>query len=163
MRISSAHIRSTRCVVSRPFAIKERECGGAIIELALSMPLLISILLGAVEFARVAYAGIEVSNAAMAGVQYGAQNTTAAADTGGIQNAASNDAPDIALDPTTSSYSCICADGSASSCKSTDCSGSAIETILTVNTQVTFTPLLHIPGIPATFKLQGQAIQKVLQ
>jgi Flp pilus assembly protein TadG len=127
------------------------------------MSLLIPILLGAVEYARMAYASIEVSNAAMAGVQYGAQDPTTAADTTGIQTAASNDAPDVTLGTTTTSTSCICSDGSASTCLSTDCSTSAIEKILTVKTQATFTPLIHMPGIPRTFTLHGQAVQKVLE
>jgi Flp pilus assembly protein TadG len=127
------------------------------------MSLLIPILLGAVEYARMAYASIEVSNAAMAGVQYGAQDPTTAADTTGIQTAASNDAPDVTLGTTTTSTSCICSNGSASTCLSTDCSTSAIEKILTVKTQATFTPLIHMPGIPRTFTLHGQAVQKVLE
>jgi len=127
------------------------------------MPMLIALLAGAVEFSRMAFAAIEVSNAAMAAVQYGAQDPTTAADTTGIQTAASNDAPDISLGTTTASTSCICSDGSASTCLSTDCSTSAIEKILTVNTQATFTSVIKIPGVPNTFTLHGQAIQKVLE
>lgn len=139
------------------------ERGGALIELAITVPILVLLLVGAAEFARVEYAGIEVSNAAMAGVQYGGQDATTAADTTGIQTAASNDAPDITLGTTNVSSSCICSDGSASTCLPTDCSGSNIETILTVQTQASFDPLIHLPGIPSTFTLHGQAVQKVLQ
>jgi Flp pilus assembly protein TadG len=138
-------------------------CGQALVELALSMPLLIGLLVGAVEFARMAFASIEVQDAAMAGVQYGAQDTTTAADTTGIQTAASNDAPDVTLGTPTVSISCICADGSASTCLSTDCSTSAIEKIVTVQTQASFTPLIHKLGVPGTFTLHGQAVQKVLE
>jgi hypothetical protein len=102
----------------------------------------------------------------MAGVQYGAQSPIEAADTAGIQAAAQNDAPDLAsgLLIATASKSCICSDGSASTCLSTDCSpGVSIETILTVKTQATVDPLIHLPGIPSTFTLRGQAVQKVLQ
>ena len=141
----------------------KEEKGGALIELALTVPILVLILLGAAEFARVEYAGIEVSNAAMAGVQYGGQDAATAADITGIQTAASNDAPNITLGTTTVSHSCICSDGSASTCLATDCSGSNIETILTVQTQATFDPLIHLPGLPTTYTLQGQAIQKVLE
>ena len=49
-------------------------------ELALVVPVFIALLLGAAEFARLAYAGIEVSNAARAGVAYGSQSSTTAAD-----------------------------------------------------------------------------------
>jgi Flp pilus assembly protein TadG len=163
MRTSGTHDRKRYCSISRLFALQKGEGGGALVELGLSMSLLIPILLGAVEYARMAYASIEVSNAAMAGVQYGAQDPTTAADTTGIQTAASNDAPDVTLGTTTTSTSCICSNGSASTCLSTDCSTSAIEKILTVKTQATFTPLIHMPGIPRTFTLHGQAVQKVLE
>ena len=139
------------------------EGGQSLVELLLCMPLLLALMIGAVEFARMAFASIEVSNAAMAAVQYGAQGPDNAADTTGIQTAASSDAPDVTLGTTTASISCICSDGSASTCLSTDCSTSAIEQILTVNTQATFTSLFRVPGIPNTFTLRGRAVQKVLQ
>ncbi len=139
------------------------EKGQALVELALSFPILIMIFVGAAEFARVVYASIEVSNAAMAGVSYGAQSPTTAGDTTGIQNAVANDAQDIALGTTAVSKSCICSNGGASTCLSTDCSGSNIETILTVQTQATIDPGVHLPGFATTYTLHGQAVQKVLQ
>jgi Flp pilus assembly protein TadG len=139
------------------------ERGQALIESAVALPILFVILLGGVEFALFAYEGVEVSNAAEAAVQYGAQNARTAGDTAGIQTAATNDAPNITLGPTTSSSSCICSNGAASTCVSTDCIGANIETILTVQTQATFSPGFHVPGLPTTITLHGQAVQKVLQ
>ncbi len=138
------------------------ERGQALVELALSVPLLGLLVFGSVEMGRVIYASIEVSDAAMAGVQYGTRNSTTAADAGGIQNAAAADAPNLTL-VTTSSISCICSNGAASTCLSTDCPGANIETILTVQTQTTVDPLVHLPGLPTSLTLDGQAIQKVLQ
>jgi Flp pilus assembly protein TadG len=135
----------------------------ALIETAILLPLLMTILVGAVDLAMAAYTSIEVSNAALAGVQYGVQSAATAGDTTGIQTAAANDARNITLGPTTAIKSCICADGSASTCKSTDCSGSQIETILTVQTQATYSPFLPIYGRRPSFTLHGSAIQKVLQ
>lgn len=137
--------------------------GAALIDLAFTVPMLAVILLGVGEVAQVEYSSIEVSNAAMAGVQYGGQDARTAADTTGIGTAAANDAQNITLGPTAVSHSCICSDGSASTCQPTDCSGSNIETTLTVQTQTTLDPLVHVPGLPTTFTLYGQAIQKVLE
>lgn len=139
------------------------ESGGAIVETALMMPVLVTMLLGAAEFGTAAYTAIEVSNAAMAGVQYGAQSASTSGDTTGIQNAAAKDAPDITLGTTNVSHTCICSDGSASTCLSTDCSTSHIETVLTVRTQATFNPGFTVPGFPATFTIRGHAVQKVMQ
>ena len=47
------------------------EAGAAIIELAVSLLMLVLLLLGTVDFARVFYADIELTNAARAGAQYG--------------------------------------------------------------------------------------------
>ncbi len=142
---------------------KDGQIGQALVELAVTMPLLLVIFVGAFEMGRVAYTSIEVSNAALAGVQYGSQTAATAGDTTGIQTAAQNDAPNVALGTTTASSSCICSDGSASTCLSTDCSTSHIETILTVKTQATFNPGFHLPGLATSYTLHGQAIQKVLQ
>jgi Flp pilus assembly protein TadG len=139
------------------------DAGQSLIEMALTSSLLILILLGVAEFGRVAYAAIEVSNAAKAGAAYGAQNGSTASDQTGIATAAGNDAADLSGLTTTSSYSCVCSDGSSSTCGNTDCSTSHIEETVTVNTQVPFNPLIHLPGLPTTFTLKGQAVQKCLQ
>jgi Flp pilus assembly protein TadG len=142
---------------------KTGETGQALVETAVTLPLLLLILFGAVEFAMASYASIEVSNAAAAGAKYGAQNSAAAGDITGIQNAAANDAPNITLGTTNVSHSCICSNGAASTCLPTDCAGANIETILTVQTQATFDPGFHFLGLPTSFTLHGQAVQKVLQ
>ncbi|HEY1581192.1 MAG TPA: TadE/TadG family type IV pilus assembly protein [Terracidiphilus sp.] len=152
-----------RSIISSAICLLRAEGGGAIVETALMMPVLITMLLGAAEFGTAAYTAIEVSNAAMAGVQYGAQTAATSGDTTGIQNAASKDAPDIALGTTSAFHTCICSDGSPSTCLSTDCSTSHIETILTVQTQASFHPGFTIPGFPATFTIRGHAVQKVMQ
>lgn len=144
-------------------ARRESEAGQALVELGFTLALLIvPMLLGAIEFARVAYAGIEVSNAAKAAVQYGAQDIATSGDNAGMSVAATNEAADIAATLTTaSSYSCVCSDGTPSTCQSTDCSSSNIETIVTVTTQTTVNPLIHLPGFPSTYTLYGHASQKV--
>lgn len=139
------------------------EAGQALLETALVFPLLITILVGAAELARVAYGAIEVANAARAGAQYGTQSGYTASDTTGIATAASSDAANLTTLTTTSSYSCICSDGTASTCLNTDCASSHLVQTLTVNTQATIDPLFHIPGLPRTYTLKGKAIQRCVQ
>lgn len=140
------------------------DSGQSLLETALVAPLLITILLRVAEFGRLAFAAIEVSNAANAGARYGAQNGATASDTTGISNAAANDAANLTGLSTTSSISCICSDGTTASCSDNSaCSTSNVEESVTVNTQVSFDPLIHLPGFPKTFTLKGQAIQKCLQ
>lgn len=139
------------------------ESGSALVETAAVLPLLITILIGGAELARVAYAAIEVSNAARAGAQYGAQNGFTASDSTGIANAAAADAANLPGLATTSSYTCICSDGTSSTCQPTDCTNSKIEQTLTVNTQASFDPVVHLPGLPTKYTLKGQAVQKCAQ
>lgn len=149
--------------VRRIAAKMNENTGAAIVETALMVPIFSAMLVGAVEFATVSYAAVEVSNAAAAGVQYGVQSASTSGDVTGIQNAAANEAPDITLGSTVVSHSCICSDGSASTCLSTDCSTSHIETILTVKTQATVNPRFRLPGLPTSYTVHGLAVQKVMQ
>jgi Flp pilus assembly protein TadG len=144
------------------------ESGQALVELALSLVMiLIPLLIGSAEFARAAYAYIEVSNAARAAVAYGAQTHATALDSAGMLTAARND---YAFDPTkltllNSSYTCSCSDtGATVSCTdATACSGAHIELTLTVRTTAIFDPGFYEPFLNKTFTVNGIAVQKVLQ
>lgn len=169
MVIFRSHGRNGSRSLLRACAGMKSEAGQSLVELALSLPLLLLLLLGAVEMATVIYDSIAVENAAMAGIQYGSQTTITAADTTGIQNAAAASAPSLSL-TTTPTTSCICSDGNSSACEPTDCpNGANIETILTVNTKTTITLPIYFPGLPnipalpKSFTLNGQAVQKVSQ
>jgi Flp pilus assembly protein TadG len=135
----------------------------ALVETAFAVILLTTVLIGGAELARVAYAAIEVANAARAGAQYGAQGGFTASDTTGIQSAAANDASNLTGFSATSSYTCVCSDGTPSTCLPTDCANSHIEQTLTVNTQATIDPIIHLPGLPTRYTVKGQAIQKCVQ
>jgi Flp pilus assembly protein TadG len=144
------------------------DAGQALVEAALTLPLLFLLLLGAAELGWLAYNAIEVANAAKAGVAYGAQSGICG-DATGIQNAASADASDVTatLTATPSTFG-ICSSGTActgagNTCSNIDCpSPDHIETILTVNTSATVSPLIHLTGLPLSYTLHGQAVQKCL-
>jgi Flp pilus assembly protein TadG len=143
------------------------ENGQALVEASLTLPFFLLLLLGAFNLARAAYTGIEVSDAAKAAVQYGAQSSATAADTSAIQNAAAADASDLSSLTTTVSVAGMCSDGSActgtgGTCQSTDCPSSHIETTLTVNTATTYQPSFPWPGTSSGIPLHGLAVQKIL-
>jgi Flp pilus assembly protein TadG len=150
------------------------DAGQSLVELALVLPLFVLLLFGAVEVARLAYASIEVGNAARAGASYAAQNHTTASDTTNISLAATNEAPNITSLSATTSYSCSCESStgtvtSFSSCVNTvtnltTCpSPSRIVETVTVNTSAPVDTAFHFPGIPNSITLQGQAIMRVEQ
>jgi Flp pilus assembly protein TadG len=141
-----------------------RDAGSSLVEAAVVMPFLAMVLLGVIELGWGIYAAIEASNAAKAGVQYGAQNASTVYDTTGITTAATNDAYNLTgLDVTVPAPTCVCSDGTTSTCQNTDCPNSHIVMTRTVQTQATVTPPVHLPGLPATFTFNGKAMQKVLQ
>lgn len=139
-----------------------REDGQSLIETALVLPLLMTLLIGAAEMARVARASISVANAAKAGAQYAVQNGYTAQDTTGIATAAQNESTNLTI-MTTSSVSCVCSDGSSSTCSNTDCANSHLEETVLVNTQATVTPAITVPGLPTSYTVKGRAVQRCLQ
>lgn len=135
------------------------DSGQALVELALSMPLLVVILLGAAEFGRLAYAAIQVANAAKAGVQYAAHSRANAVNLTSIRSAATTEASDVTLATPGVTYTCLCSNGT--SCSAGTCSTGNVEQVVTVTTQATFDPLIHVPGLPTSYTIHGSASQKV--
>jgi Flp pilus assembly protein TadG len=143
--------------------LRRGEKGQSLVEMSLTLPVLAICLLGAAMFAQGAYYAIEVANAAKAAVAYGAQN---AGDTAGIQRAATLDAGNITLSTPAVTVTGVCSSGAActgtgNTCTNQDCStaGDHIETIVSVDTATTFTPVIHIPGLPTSYTLHGHATQ----
>jgi Flp pilus assembly protein TadG len=142
------------------------DIGQSFVELALVLPVLILLLVGAAEIGRLAYASIEVSNAARAGVAYGAQNHTTASDSPGIRLAATQDAPNIPNITATATQVCTCSNGTAITCSNagTACvlPGRIIESVQ-VTTSAAIDTLFHLPAIPNTVTMRGQATMRVEQ
>jgi Flp pilus assembly protein TadG len=149
--------------------------GQAFVELALILPIFILLLVGAVEVGRIAFASIEVSNAARAGVAYAAQSRTTAADnlpTGGIVQAAKQDALEITSLSATTSYACSCENskgvtptpGSCTGVDTVSCpSPSRIVLYVQVTTTAPVDTVFHFPGIPSKVTLGGYASMRVEQ
>jgi Flp pilus assembly protein TadG len=147
---------------------EESEQGSALVELSLSLPFLCILLLGAAEFARLAYASIEVTNAAHSAAVYAASSPTALTDTAGIKKAGGTDAPNLvgsnALTVNNPTTVCECSDGTSVACTdNVTCtsSGLPIVTTVTVTTQSTFSPMVSLPGWNPSMTLKGKSSQVV--
>ena len=130
------------------------------------MPLFILILAGTADFARFAYASIEVTNAARAGVQYGAQNYLTAIDLAGMKQAAINDSPDVSSLLATATNYCTCTGGTVITCANAAAKCLAPNRIIQfvqVTTTAKLNPLFQYPGLPTTLTLNGQASLRVEQ
>jgi Flp pilus assembly protein TadG len=136
------------------------------VELALMFPIFILLLIGAAEFGRLAYAAIEISNAARAGASYGSLTHITASDFPNIVAIAKKDAANLTGVTATAVNSCACSSGGTIVCSTalTTCPSPArIIEYVKVNTSATVDPLFHYPGLPRTFALTGQAIVRVEQ
>jgi Flp pilus assembly protein TadG len=136
--------------------------GGALVELALIVPLFTVLILGGSEFATLEFDSIEVSNAARAGVAYGSQSSVTAADTAGMRTAATNDAPDVAGIAASASEFWACSNALATHYTSSPtCTSGHVLNYVQVSTSATVSPLVRVPGLPTTYALAGLAIMRV--
>lgn len=160
------------------------ERGSALVESALTIPVVVMMLLGAVEMGDFAYRATEMSNAARAAAQYAAMNGGGFADcngtfaggtcgtTSGMYAAARNDAPRTYSTCTnfsvTATSSCLCS-GSNAACtggSSYSCAtGSGNPVInVTVGTSADCSPITSVPNLfTGAFTLKGFSMQEVLQ
>jgi hypothetical protein len=138
------------------------ESGASLVEFAIVAPVLIFFLIGMIEVARYTQIAIVASNAARAGVAYGAQNTTTAADTSGMQSAALANAsafPSMSANPTMFCYSGS-GTPSPSPCPSSPPAGSYY--YVQVTTTGTFNSWFNYPGIPNNVPISATAVMKVI-
>jgi len=153
------------------------QSGSAMVELAVVVSILgVPLLIGTSQMGLIVYDSIEVSNAAYVGAEYGMQSLTYASDTAQITAAARAEAADfsgtsVTVTPTIY-YACATAMGgtqytgtNAQSNAVAACTGSdnrAVE-FIKVTTSVPVTPVIHAPGLPATYTLTGSSVMEVEQ
>lgn len=141
--------------------LSQRENGSALIELALILPLILLLFMGAVDLGRAFYYSNAVAKAAESGALYGSQNPT---DTSGMvltsdnaMQAAFNSAQDMSGVNATASYGCECSNGSglSASCTSAPACTSNQVYYVTVTANATYKTLLPWPGIPSSYNLSS--------
>ena len=164
-------------------ALWRSDSGSALVETALTVPVVAMLLLGAVEMGDFAFRASEVSNAARAAAQYGAMNGGAFTDcngtssggdcdpTSGMYLAAKKDAPrafvTCASFTVNASSTCSCSGGAACSpgfpyqCAA----GAGLPVVnVTVNTSAQCSPVTSVPNLfSGAFTLKGFSQQEVLQ
>jgi Flp pilus assembly protein TadG len=134
--------------------------GQNLLEMALAFPMLLGLLFGAAEYGRLAYVGIEVTNAAHAGAVYGSQNRGTASDNAGMTTAATNDGANLKNLSVTPQHLCA---ATYADTPTTDCTTNTAVEYVQVNTQVTVSSMFKTYGFGGTYTLHGQAIERVRQ
>ena len=129
--------------------------GSSLIEAALVLPVLVLIVVGAIDFGRAFFIGVQVASAAQAGAAYGVQNFT---DTAGMITAAKLNAPAVSSLAVSATFGCECHDGSAVvlSCTVSPVCPMNVLNYAEVTASTVYTPILPYPGIPATLSVQSK-------
>ena len=152
--------------------VRRNEAGGALIELALVLPVLVLIFVGTIDFGRVFYTSQSLTNAARAGVQYGAHTPARSADITGMENTAEAATNTTGITATASRL-CQCADDTgnfSATSPPNDCSspeavacpsGHRVVTV-TVTTTKTFNTLMAggLPGFLQSLDLTRTATMR---
>lgn len=151
----------------RPRSLRARyelaqEDGSSLIETALVLPLLILILVVAVDFGRAYWMMIAVNSAAEAGAVYGVQNP---GDAAGMVLAATADAVESNALVPVASYGCECSDGSGVTplCTAAPTCSSNVVNYVEVDTTAVYVSLLAFPGVPNSITMNGKARLRVAQ
>jgi Flp pilus assembly protein TadG len=144
------------------------ERGAAIVELALALPLLLAILAITIDFSRVFYSSIALTNAARAGALYGAHSVAQSGNIAGMQSTAlASIVPNTGV-TAAASRECRCATdagvfGSSVACTTTCPGGQHLVVTVTVTTQKTFNTLMgSVPAVPNSVSLSRSATLRVV-
>ncbi len=131
--------------------------GGAAVELAVVFPMIVLLVIGAVDYGRVFYTAVTVANAARAGAEYGASSPpTSASDLVGMRTYAQADGNNAGTLTLASARYCECSGVANASC--TACTGGvAPEVFVEVTAAKTVNMLLPYPGLPSSFTLTRKA------
>ena len=126
--------------------------------MAIVLPFLLLLFVGVVDFCRIFYASMMLTQAARTGVQYGAQSKSKSAEFSNMEGAAIDAASD--LNPTITAdatRSCECADGTAVDCTDTCTGEGAPRVFVSVTAAYTFNTYFPYPGIPTNVALTRTA------
>ena len=131
--------------------------GGAAVELVVAFPLMVLLLIGIVDYGRVFYTWVTVSNAARAGAEFGQQNPgtwTDSAQMRVVSQADGNEAGAITLTP---SFFCECAGATDPSCAV--CGGGVVpEVYVKMVASKSVNMFFGYAGLPSTVTVSRTAI-----
>ena len=149
------------------------ERGTGFIEFAITLPLLVTLVMGIVEVGRYTAFSVRVSNAAHAGAQFAqSQGERTAYDSTDIFNAACQDSGFTCSSTASnnvmvisSSVVCTYSDGSADATCAEPGTGSTLQRKMyaQVTTSATFTPLLNYPLFPNNVPVSATTVMQVDQ
>jgi Flp pilus assembly protein TadG len=156
-------VRKVQRFIETLQGLRKSVAGGAAVELAIVLPVLVLLAIGVSDIGRVFFAGITVANAARAGAQYGTLDTDHSGDTTLINLAATQDAASAGSVTVSSRKFCRCDGGEVDCANGLDCGVyGAYRVYIEVTVSKNVDLIFNWPGLPdavtlsrtATFRLQ---------
>ena len=130
------------------------EAGSVMVELALLLPVLTLLLLGAMDFSRVFFYAVELGSAVTAGAEYGARNTDTATNYTAINSTVTGDAADLTGVSASSTSYCSCPGVGGTVACTSNCTGyGKPKMYVSVTGNYTWTSWVNWPGIPHSVAL----------
>jgi Flp pilus assembly protein TadG len=148
-----------RGVGRRLFVMWRSDKGGALVELAVVLPVLILISIGVMDYGRVYFTSVAVANAARAAAEWGAYgmagSDTKTAEMQAFGQLDGNEVGTIAFNTT---RFCECGTTSVA-CSTTECGGGygPAQVYVTVTATKTVALLIRYPGLPASVTISRSA------
>jgi Flp pilus assembly protein TadG len=141
-----------------------RRQGQAAVELAFMVPVLVVLLLAGLDFARLFFTSMAITDAARAGAAYGSTNRAAAADVSGMEQAACNSMSDIpcsaGVNAVASSF-CQCAGSTGTVSCTSPGACTYLQVFVRVTTNATFHTIVPYPLIPNSVPLTAASVMQV--
>jgi Flp pilus assembly protein TadG len=129
--------------------------GAAALELAVVFPILVVVIIGAVEYGRVFYTSVTVANAARAGAEWGSQAPNQYGDTVGMRIFAQQDGNDAGNLSISANRVCKCGTSADPGCGA--CASLAPDVFIDVTATKKLAMLLKYPGLPDTVTIARKA------
>lgn len=130
--------------------------GAAAVELAIVLPVLLLLVIGVVDYGRVYYQSVIVSNAARAGAEWGAQGPSTSGDTVDMRKFANLDGAEAAPFQINARRYCRCYDVADLSCGACG-DASAPSVFIEVTATDTLTTFIPYPGLPRKVVIRRMA------
>ncbi len=141
--------------------------GSVTVELALTAPLLMLMMVGATDFARVFYHAVEVVNASGTGAFFGSGSIVRSGVFGKIDQLAQNDAADLENVIVTPTFYCDCPGNTQGPVNKVDCNNDTCGSygmprpFSQVTVEQTFNPIFPWPGVPNPIRVSRTSFFRV--
>jgi Flp pilus assembly protein TadG len=142
--------------------VRRRRTGGAAVELIVIFPVMLLLIIGIVDYGRVFYTWVTVSNAARAGAEFGQQRPDTRTNTdsmAAISKTDGTDAGTLTFTGGTPTWFCECAGVADAGC-AVCAGGAAPEVYVKVTVSKTVNMFLAYPGLPSSVTISRTAIMR---